>query len=87
MQIAWFKPEHQKDAKAKKDFELAIRNSRVISDRFLEIVDAMEESLDRKEMSVDDYNDGWVYKQAHINGQRAILNRVKELFSFLNDKV
>jgi hypothetical protein len=87
MLSVWFRPEHQKDAKLKKDFELAVRNSRVISDRLLEIIEAIDEGLDRKEMSIEDYNEGWIYKQAHINGQRSALNRVKELFSFLNDKV
>jgi phytoene/squalene synthetase len=86
MLSVWFRPEHQKDAKLKKDYEASIRNSRIMSERLIEILEAMEDSLERKEYNLEDYNEGWIYKQAHINGQRSTLNRVKELFSFLNDK-
>lgn len=84
MKSVWFRPEH-KDQK-KQDFETTLRNSRVLIDRFLEILEQREDALERVEYSFDTYDAGYPYKQAFLSGARKELKEIKDLFSFINDK-
>ncbi len=85
MKSVWFRPEHR-DQKKKQDFETAIRNSRVIIDRLLEILDQREDALERAEMDFSNYDAGYPFKQAFLNGARKELKEIKDLFSFINDQ-
>lgn len=86
MKSVWFKQEHNRDPKRKEDFETTIRNSRVIVDRLLEILDQREEALERPEFNLDTYDGGYPYKAAYLAGSRKELKEIRDLFSFINDK-
>mgnify|MGYP006382865463 FL=1 len=86
MKSVWFRQEHNRDAKKKADFETTIRNSRVIVDRLLEILDQREEALDRPEFDLANYDGGYPYKAAYLAGARKELKEIRDLFSFINDK-
>lgn len=53
--------------------------------RFMDILVTWEDTLDRAEYSTSDYDTpAWSHKQAHRNGDRARIQRVKNLFSFIS---
>lgn len=82
MKMVWLRPEHNKDPKKKQDFTDAIKNSRVLIDRLLEILDSMEDELDSQESHTDFYDAGYPFKQAFVNGQKKTIEKVKGLFDF-----
>jgi hypothetical protein len=72
------------DQKAKESLEQTIRNSTTALTRLLEIVEEREAELTRKECSVDDYDTpNWAVRQAHRNGERSQLRKLKDLLSFM----
>lgn len=84
IQSVWFRPGHFNDPekiKSKKDYEDTIRNSRVMIDRVLEILEAKIESVDNTETSSESYTEGWAYRQAFINGQKQVLKELTKLFT------
>lgn len=82
MIMGWFRPEHQRDEKKKNNFEAAIRNSKVLIDRYLEILDAQEEEVFAMESHLEEYDGSWLAKQAHLNGVKAQIRKTRELFTF-----
>ncbi len=86
MKAVWFRPEHQRDAKKKEDYEAAIRNSRVIVDRLLEILEQRMDAIESRETDLDTYDGGAYHKLAFLHGQKKELKEIVELFSFINDK-
>lgn len=82
MKTVWFRNEHHKNQKLKKDFEDAIRNSRVLIDRFLEILEKEVESIEDDESRIDFYDAGYPYKQSFVNGQKKTIQKIKDLFDF-----
>lgn len=86
MKAVWFRPEHYKDKSKKEDYEAALRNSRVLTDRLLEILDARREVIENAETSLDTYDGGAYLKLAFLNGQKKELKEIRDLFSFLEDK-
>jgi len=84
MKTVWLRPEHHKDLKKKKDFQDSIVNSRVLVDRFLELLDSMKESLERDEAKPEFYNEGYMFKQAYANGKRSMIKEIEGLFDFEN---
>lgn len=71
---------HIKDQDEKVQFEKSLLNSKWILNRQTEILDAMEQGLDRQESSPKAYDSpNWDYRQAHANGYRQCLREVKEL--------
>jgi hypothetical protein len=69
----------------KKDFELIIRNSTMMAQRILELCNEWEEELDRAEARVSDYDTpSWGFRQAHRNGDRSRIRKLRDLFSFLH---
>lgn len=82
MKMIWFRPEHHKDKKKKDEYEAAIRNSRVLIDRFLEILQARMEAVENTEIDLDTYDGGAAYKLAFLNGQKKEIKEIAELFSF-----
>jgi hypothetical protein len=82
MKTVWFKQEHNRNPKQKKDFEEALRNSRVLIDRFMEILDKMSDEIELDETSIDFYDAGYPFKQAFRNGEKRNIQRIKDLFDF-----
>lgn len=72
-----------KDPKRKEDFEKTLRNSTVAINRLLEILDEWEEELDKEESSRSNYGPGWDYQQAHRNGDRSRLRKLRDLLGFM----
>jgi len=66
----------------KEDFQRRVQNSKEVLDRLSEILTEYEKSLDRSETDLKTYDvPNWDYKQAHKNGYRACLYRIKELIN------
>jgi hypothetical protein len=86
MKAVWFRPEHHRDPSKKQDYEAAIRNSRLIVDRLLEILEQRMEQIENTEMDIDTYDGGAAFKLAFINGRKKELKETADLFSFINDK-
>lgn len=86
MKSVWFRPEHNKDQKKKEDYELALRNSRPIIDRFLEILEQRLEAAESAEFNLDTYDAGAAFRLAFINGRKKEIKEIADLFSFINDQ-
>jgi hypothetical protein len=80
--LEWFKNVPQDK---RKDYETIIRNSTIMARRLLELCDEWEEDLNRSESKITDYDSpSWGAKQAHRNGDRSRIRKLRELFSFLH---
>lgn len=76
MQSKW--TQHLKTEEEKAEFERDIRNSKFILDRLNQILVDMERELDREEISPRAYDlPNWDYRQAHSNGFRQCLSKIK----------
>lgn len=82
MKTVWFRPEHQKDAKKKEDFEAAIRNSQVLYTRLLEIIEAKIDQIEGLETDLDVYSSGVDHKLSFLHGRKKALKEIQELFNF-----
>lgn len=72
-------------AEKRKDVELIIRHSTIMAERLLALCDEWEADLDRAEAKVSDYDTpSWGYKQAHRNGDRSRIRKLRDLLSFLH---
>jgi hypothetical protein len=72
------------DQKAKESLEFTIRNSATALGRLFEILDQREEELTRQECNLKDYDTpNWEVRQAHRNGERSQIRKLKDLLSFL----
>lgn len=81
LSVEWFKGV---DPSKRDTFEQAIRNSTVAMSRLYELVDEWEKEIDSAEAKIDDYdNPSWSHKQAHRNGDRSRLRKLRDLLSFL----
>jgi hypothetical protein len=68
------------DPKAKQSFEETLRNSTIVLDRLVDILDGKEREINRIELSLSSYEkEGWPYTQAHLNGRKATLQEIKKL--------
>ena len=67
----------------KKEFEKAVRNDTYVLSKLRKVIDEEIENLDRQEISSSSYdNPSWAFKQAHGNGVRAGLIKVRRLLEF-----
>ncbi len=79
--VIWVKG---KDPKEKESIEYILRNNKILISEFLKILDQMEAEELRAEREVVQYdNPNWQFKQADRNGGIRILNKVKQLFNFM----
>lgn len=70
------------DPSAKQSFEDYLSNNQRLLLRLKEIIEDKEKSTDDKDFSLSSFdNPSWAYKQAHINGRRAVLNEIKQLIT------
>lgn len=82
MKTVWFRQEHNKSKDLKKGFEDSIKNSRVLIDRFIEILDAYVDQIEMEEQDTDMYDAGYPYRQSFMNGQKKTIKKIKDLFDF-----
>lgn len=82
MNTRWFLPEHKPGSEAKKQFEFALQNSSILTNRFLQILDDMEQELYKYEGDLTNYTEGWAAKQAFVNGKRKAIRDIRLLFNF-----
>lgn len=81
--VDWTK--HISNEDAKEDFAKVVYNSTVVLMRLRDMLTEYEKELARIEVKSDSYeNSAWCFKQAHINGRKQELKRLKDLLSFLN---
>lgn len=72
-----------KDAEARKDFEVIVRNSTLLLTRLKEILEDRERQLNNTSFSIKDFEDpNWSHKQAHRLGRLGELKELKELIPF-----
>ncbi len=66
------------------EFEKTLRHSTYVLTRLSEILESKLTSIEREENSTVVYDTpSWAFKQAHLNGERSGLTKVKKLLSFL----
>jgi hypothetical protein len=67
------------------EFEKSLRHSTTVLTRLQQIVDEKLFAIEREENSTVIYDTpSWAYKQAHLNGERSGLTKIKNLLSFLD---
>ena len=76
----WFKGLEEKD---KTKLEDLLRHNTFLLSRLLSVLDEWEKEIENRETSTSDYDSpSWAYKQAHYNGQKSTLSKIKRLFDF-----
>jgi hypothetical protein len=74
------------DDKSKARMEETVRSSTTVLARLLDILDAREAELSRAETVITDYDTpNWSVRQAHRNGERAQLRKLKDLLGFFKE--
>lgn len=85
MQTAWTK--NLKSDVDQLHFQNSLRGAKKVLERLSDLLDEEEASIDRSELNVDTYDTAsWSYKQAHKNGQRAMLRKIKNLITLDQEK-
>jgi hypothetical protein len=80
MYLDWTK--HLTDVKEQDRFQKSVLGSKQVLDRLGAILKEYEKSLDRSETDVSTYETpNWDYKQAHKNGYRACLTKIRDLIN------
>ncbi len=70
----------------KEGFELAVRNSTIALRQLATILDKWEEDLNSAESKIADYDTpAWAAKQAHRNGDRSRIRKLRDLISFFKE--
>jgi hypothetical protein len=65
-------------------FEEVLRNSSQALSRLYDMLSEREEELTRQESNIGDYDTpNWAVRQAHRNGERSQIRKLKDLLSFL----
>lgn len=78
--LTWVK--HLKDKQEQQDLEDLLRNTTRVLSRLRDILNEMEESTQR--VREIDYNDpSWSHRQAHLNGERDAIRKIKDLINFI----
>ena len=79
--IDWTK--HLTDPDKRESFEKTLRNNTLVLARLRDIVDEWEQAILREETKPDQYSTAnWGMLQAHKNGNRETIKRLKDLLSF-----
>lgn len=66
------------DPGAKKKFEEMVKGSKLLTDRLQGILDEIEQTVERSELTTDAFdNPNWAFKQAYLNGCKAMLHKIK----------
>jgi hypothetical protein len=83
LSLEWFRgiPPEKKE-----DFERHLRNSRTALNQLLNLLDLWEEEISRSETTADYDTPSWAAKQAHRNGDKSRIRKLRDLLSFLKEK-
>ena len=85
MNLMWTK--NLRTSEEKERFENSLQGSRIVLDRLMELLNEEEEGLNRSEISIDSYSTpNWAEKQAHQNGQRSMLRKIKSIINLDQQK-
>ncbi len=69
------------------NFEGSLVSAKPVLDRLTQLLIEEEDGIDRSELNPDTYETAnWASKQAHKNGQRAILRKIKNLINLDQQK-
>lgn len=75
------------DPKDKERFQSSILGSRPVLERLQELLDEEEKDLDSSELKEATYDTpSWAYLQAHKNGQRSMIRKIKTLINLDQQK-
>lgn len=76
-----------KTSEEKERFENTLRGSKIVLERLTQMLDEEQTGIDQFEMTTASYNSpNWAEKQAHKNGQRAMLRKIKLLINLDQQK-
>lgn len=79
MYTMWTK--HLKDAGKIEQFKNSVFGSRQVLDRAVDILKEYEEGVTKEELDPNNYNAGFAYYQAYLNGLRAGLRKSQDLLN------
>ena len=69
------------------NLEASLFNAGFIQQQVLRLCDRWEEELDAQESKLTDYDTpSWAAKQAHRNGDRSRIRKIRELFSYTQEE-
>lgn len=78
MLVEWTK--HLPSEDEKQDFRRKVQGSKIVLDRLVALLEEYEQTLDRVETNIENYSTpSWDYRQAHKNGNREMIYRIKKL--------
>jgi len=81
LQTDWLK--HLSEPDRRESFEKTLRNNTLVFARLQDIITEWEETILRQETKPDQYSvANWAELQAHRNGNREIIQKLKDLISF-----
>lgn len=79
--LSWTR--HLADQDRREDFEKVLRNNSLLFKRLNQIAQEWEAALNSEEASKDQYlSPSWSHLQAHRNGSRDTIKKLKDLISF-----
>jgi hypothetical protein len=79
---AWFK---HLPVEEQEEFKKSLRAGHRILDRLKQLIREDCDAIAASEEKEENYNDGYPYRQAFLNGRRKSLKHVLEYLSFLED--
>lgn len=80
----WVKHLNQ-DPEKRENFEKTVRNSFLVLSHLKTIIDEKIEQVASSEIKESNYSEpSWAYLQAHRNGKREGLHKIRELLNFLD---
>lgn len=81
--VEWFRGLSEAE---KEKFTGVLYADRIVLGRLLALAEEWEDELNRQETTIADYNTpNWAVRQAHRNGDRSRIKKLKDLLSFLKD--
>lgn len=78
--LEWTK--HLKTEKQQEEFRQLLLSSRQVLGRLYDLLEEKEESLTKEEISPENYDAGYPFRQAHQNGRRHELTKLIKLLEF-----
>ena len=80
MKTVWTK--HLSNDTEKQQFINEILGSKRVLARLGDLIDELEHGLEEQELSPKAYdNPNWAFRQAHVNGMKSVLRKIKSLTS------
>lgn len=84
LSVEWFYGVEEKD---RPDVEAAIRNSAVLLRQLNLIVERWDTEINSQEVKISDYDTpSWAARQAHRNGEKSRIRKLRDLISFIKER-